>query len=386
MRILLVTLTELLPFALSQVLNQDLDYRAIVVDEPDIAKENLDSDSQLHEKIFPVYELKECIQNNDYDALLFMWEHPTSWYSLIEQIREYGVPYNKFININFSNATREKNFLLERTLRYYKEHAAEFEMFSTGGCYAALGLDNTKFRYKLFNLGKGSQDLYYDCQIAKFLFEQNSRVGGRLKYALIGLAPFIFHYDASKTSYVCSMLQYCVALNDLHNFWLPIEQYKKLFCEEFLSTRLSLENIDLNNPFHQKSSSPKFMTVDARVNMRKRIDIWTKTKSYPETVKQNVKNLDEYITLCEKNNVRPIMFLPPLTEAYMRYFDKEKLDEFYSLVNQLQKKHPSSLFFDGWKLEGFSDEYFLDADHMNTNYAAKFSEILNSVIENLEKG
>ncbi|MBQ7476318.1 MAG: hypothetical protein IJT06_02855, partial [Selenomonadaceae bacterium] len=80
------------------------------------------------------------------------------------------------------------------------------------------------------------------------------------------------------------------------------------------------------------------------------------------------------------------MFMPPLTEAYMRYFDKEKLDECYSLVNQLQKKHPSSVFFDGWKLEGFSDEYFLDADHMNTNYAAKFSEILNGVIENLEKG
>ena len=128
------------------------------------------------------------------------------------------------------------------------------------------------------------------------------------------------------------------------------------------------------------------MTVDARVNMRKRIDIWTKSKSYPETVKQNVKNLDDYLTLCEKNNVRPIMFLPPLTEAYMRYFDKEKLEEFYSLVNQSQKKHPSSVFLDGWKLEGFSDGYFSDADHMNINYAAKFSEMFNSMIENLEKG
>ena len=79
------------------------------------------------------------------------------------------------------------------------------------------------------------------------------------------------------------------------------------------------------------------------------------------------------------------MFLPPLTEAYMRYYNKEKLEEFYSLVNQLQKKHSSSVFFDGWKLEGFSDDYFTDVDHMNLNYASKFSTILNNVIENLEK-
>ena len=383
MRILLVTMTELLPFTLSKVLNPALEYCAIVIDEPDVAKKNLSDFPQLHDKIYPFYELKECIANTDYDALLFMCEHP-SWYSILEQIRVYGVPDNKFVNLNLSYATKEKNFLLERNLRYYKEHAADFEMFSTGGCYAALGLDNTKFRYKLFNLGKGSQDLYYDYQVAKFVLAQNVRVG-KLKYALIGLAPFLFHYDSSKTSYVCSMLQYLIALNDMHNFWMPAEQYKNLFREEFLNTRLSLENIDLNNLFYQKAATVKFMDFNARVNLRKRIDIWEKHKDYPETVKENFQVLDDYLTLCEKNNVRPIILLPPLTEAYIRYFNKEKLEEFYHLVSQLQKKHSSSVFFDGWKLEGFSDDYFTDADHMNLNYSAKFSEILNDFIEQLER-
>lgn len=380
----MVTLTETLTYALTQVLSPELEYCAIVVDEPDIAKKNLTNES-LRDKIFPLYELKECIQNNDYDAFLFMFAHPV-WYILIEQIREYGVHSNKCINIHLSYSTKETAFLLDKNLRYYKEHAAEFEMFATGGCYAELSLDNTKFRYKLFNLGNGSQDLYYDYQVAKFLIAQNSRVGGKLKYALIGLAPFLFHYDASKTSSYVSIFQYLIALNDLHNFWLPIEQYKKLFREEFLNTRLPLENINLNNLFYKKADSIKCMDINARVYARKRIDIWTPQKSYPETVKENVKILDDYLTLCEKNNVRPIMFLPPLTEAYMRYYNKEKLEEFYSFVNQLQKKHSSSVFFDGWKLKDFSDDYFTDVDHMNLNYAAKFSEILNGVIENLEKG
>lgn len=383
MKVILVTSGDVLSYVLTQVLNPELEYCAIVVDEPEQSKKNLADFPQLHEKIYPFYELKECIQNNNYDAVLFMCEN-SAWYTIIEQLREYGVRSDKFINMHLSSATKEQHFLLERNLRYYKEHAADFEMFATGGCYAALALDNTKFRHKLFNFGKGSQDLYYDYQTAKFIFEQNSRVGGNLKYALIGLAPFIFHYDASKTSYICPMFQYLITLNDLHNFWMPIEQYKKLFREEFLNMRLPLENIDLNNLFYQKMTSLKFMDINARVNARKRIDVW-KYRIFPETVKENVQILDDYLTLCEKNNVRSIMFLPPLTEAYMRYFNKEILKEFYSLVNQLQKKHPSSVFFDGWKLEGFSNDYFFDVDHMNLNYAAKFSTILNDFIESLEK-
>ena len=42
------------------------------------------------------------------------------------------------------------------------------------------------------------------------------------------------------------------------------------------------------------------MDINARVYARKRIDIWRPQKSYPETVKENVKILDDYLTLCEK--------------------------------------------------------------------------------------
>ncbi|MBQ9487462.1 MAG: hypothetical protein IJU91_06655 [Selenomonadaceae bacterium] len=385
MRVLLITFSEVVNFALTQVFNPDLKYSAIVVEDTDLAKKNLENLPQLHEKIYPFYELKECIENTYYDAVLFTCENSAVWLSIIEQIREYGVPANKFVNMNFSPSTKDKHFLLERNLRYYKEHAAEFEMFATGGCYIALGLDNTKFRRKLFNIGKGSQDFYFDYQIAKFIFEQNKRAGGKLKYALVGLAPFIFHYDTSKTSFICSMLQYYVALHDLHNFWMPIEQFKNLFSEEFLNTRLPLDNVDLNNIFYQKDTSLRFMNFVARVNMRKRIDVWDKVRTYPETVKENVQILDDYLTLCEENNVRPIMILTPLTPAYRQYFNRKKLDEFYFLLDDIQKNHPDAVLFDGWNLEGFTDDYFTDADHMNLDYAAKFSTILNEFIEGLEK-
>ena len=69
----------------------------------------------------------------------------------------------------------------------------------------------------------------------------------------------------------------------------------------------------------------------------------------------------------------------------MQYFNRQKLDEFYWLVNEATRNHTSAVFFDGWKLEGFTDNYFTDADHMNIKYAAKFSEILNDVIGEVER-
>lgn len=162
MRVLLVTLTDMFPFALTQVMNPELEYCAIVVDEPEPAKAMLKNVPQLREKIFPFYELKECIQNFHYDFLLLV--HP-EWNSLSKKFTECGLPKNKLVSL--SRIHTPDNFLLERALRYFSEHAAEFEMFATGVSYAEYGLDTTKFKRKLFNFGNTSQDLYFDYQIAK---------------------------------------------------------------------------------------------------------------------------------------------------------------------------------------------------------------------------
>ncbi|MBR5914578.1 MAG: hypothetical protein IKZ58_09480 [Selenomonadaceae bacterium] len=50
-------------------------------------KKNLDDFPQLREKIHPFYELKECVQNNNYDFVLLMASHPNVGTALIDQIR-----------------------------------------------------------------------------------------------------------------------------------------------------------------------------------------------------------------------------------------------------------------------------------------------------------
>ena len=164
MRVLLVTWTDQLLQNLS-ILNSELEYCAIVTDEVEIAKKNFERANLRTDLLYSLYELKECVKNFYYDYILCV---ENGWWqtSLSDTLKDYDVPREKILN--FCSLIFTNNFLLERSLRYFKEHAAEFEMFATGISYVEKCLDVTKFKRKLFNFGRGSQDLYYNFQTAKF--------------------------------------------------------------------------------------------------------------------------------------------------------------------------------------------------------------------------
>ena len=207
--------------------------------------------------------------------------------------------------------------------------------------------------------------------------------GGYLSHALIGLAPYFLHYDSSKTFGENSWLAvYAAPLNDLRNFWLPVGKYRSLFRKEYLNSHLPIEDVEIDcvMPFDEYSS--RIMNWLVRIDSRKRIDVW-KDRSFPDTRAENLKIFDDYLTLCEKNKILPIMFLPPMTEGYKKYFNKQKLDEFFSVVQDALQKHKTAKFFNGWALQGFIDTDFLDVDHLNLQGAEKFSVALNDFIEKI---
>ena len=388
MRILLLIFSDILPFALTKVLNPANDYCAIVVDEPEISKKMFEDVPQIRDKIFPFYELRECIANLNYDLLLCVNDLRTQ--NIWQLLKSYGLPAEKFLHVSFANnkenfsmLEKENFLLLERALRYYKEHSAEFEIFTTGTSFVRVSIDTNRFTRRNFNFAVSSQDLYYDYKIAQFIF--NECENKNLKYALIGITPFVFHYDVTR-HYSCSfrLFQYLIAFNDLHNFPITLDKYRNRFNEDFLNTKLDFSGITvesvLGTPLPMQSFTPQ-----SRMFQRSYVELFSQRDGYPETCQEYVKILDDYLTLCEKNNVRPVIFTPPITYCYKKYSNPKILDEFYVLMSESQKKHTSAVFFDGWKSDGFSDEYFYDVGHMNIKGAAKFSTLLNGVIEELER-
>ena len=174
------------------------------------------------------------------------------------------------------------------------------------------------------------------------------------------------------------MLHYLIAFNDLHNFPVPIDIYKKFLREEWLAKKPSIQYVNINGYKTQRVMTQK--DIDSDDGGAK---AW-RNKFHPETRDENIKILDDYLTLCEENNIRPIMFRVPSSEKYMSNFDPRKIEEFEVIVKQALSKHPSACFVDGWKLEGFTYADFYDHAHLNVHGAAKFSAYLNDFIEQLE--
>lgn len=118
MRVLLVTWTDQLLQKL-QILSPQLEYCAIVVDELEPAQKILERVKLPKTLLHPMYELKECVQDFYYDYIICI---ENGWWgkTLSSKVHEYGVPWNK--NLNFCALNLMHNFLLERSLRYFKEH------------------------------------------------------------------------------------------------------------------------------------------------------------------------------------------------------------------------------------------------------------------------
>ncbi len=175
MRILLVTLTEYLPFAITTALNPMNDYCAIVVDEVEPAAGYLEKINYPKNKIFYFYDLPECLSENYYDCVVCVAES-RDWKKLADAVRNAGCPKDKFVNLALVQTA--DNFLLERAMRYWTEHCTEFEIFVTGLSHAEIAFMPKYFKRKLFNFARGTQDLYFDYQIAKFAFDSVNNIQG----------------------------------------------------------------------------------------------------------------------------------------------------------------------------------------------------------------
>ena len=145
--------------------------------------------------------------------------------------------------------------------------------------------------------------------------------------------------------------------------------------------KIPLESFNENKPY---GSALLNTVISQEAILNGGTNNWAK-KYYPKTRAENLKILDDYLTLCEENDIRPIMFRVPVTEKYMKNFNPQLLEEFDTLVEQALAKHSKARFFDGWKLRDFTYDDFYDHEHLNIYGAAKFSTYLNNFIEQLDK-
>lgn len=319
--------------------------------------------------------LEEVAVSAQYDYFL-VCNHESS-----TLLGEIGIPASKILNFSilfFPMQFSEKARLLHRVRQSAPQN--QFKLFVTGLSYAYHGTDLSSYSLPAVNLAGISQDLYYDFCMAKQVLQIPEL---DFSYALIGLAPYSFHSELSKSAENWRIPAYALALGDTHHYPLDSVHWHQMMFPliERESKRIEMETepFSFNDPIGLCAQLDYKMGSKQRLGARKRADIWKK-KRFPNTVKENKIILRQYIHLCRTKNVKPILVIFPVTNIYRQFFSKQLLEEFYTDIEKIRDEEAVTIL-DYFADDHFSQQDFCDIDHLNRTGARKVSAMINESIK-----
>lgn len=376
--VLVAANSRYLQFLLEQLC---LDYvevaRIITADAPFSKNLSIQYGNQVY-PLSPYEELPEILCALSYAYILVCGEEG----HILGDMKRIGIPKEKIIDMEawYTPLFLEKARLLRAVFR--RKDLNDCRVLVTGISYAYFGTELSSYQLTTINAAGSSQGIYYDYQMAKHIFPR----GGGLRYSVIGLAPYSFHFDLSKSSESWRVATYALALADVHNYHVGINTLSGIFYTGFQHALQQVENeekIDFNDPVGSRLQNDYSLTAIQRLMARERAETW-KIKRFPATVEENIDLLLSYLGLCRKRRIVPIVVVFPVSEIYRRYFSTQMLREFYNILHEIRKSNEIVLldFFDS---EEFHYDDFFDVDHLNRAGARKVSKKINDSIMRIEQ-
>ena len=96
------------------------------------------------------------------------------------------------------------------------------------------------------------------------------------------------------------------------------------------------------------------------------------------TRKENGEYLSEIVDILTQNDIKVYFFITPYTRNYLKYIDSRYKPDILNALNNL--KDPVEFLDMNDYSDIFSDEDFIDSDHLNKQGAIKATALLNEYI------
>jgi len=323
-------------------------------------------------EVNPSYSIK----NLSYDFVIIASQFNDEIY---EQLITYGVDREKILQY-YKVIDAEYNYVKE-AIDIFISSDTEYEMLATGISYCNLGLHPLSLDFKCFKFTFGSQDLYYDYNIIKYILDNYKIKCEKIKYMVIGLCYYSFQYDMSLGSMKNKISLYYDALGLMHHN-LSVENYND---DYFHSKRIAdkIFRIGQNGKYvyeyNIKEEVPNYKSKEELGKIQSERDC---NKYYPNTVKENIQIFNQYIEMLIKNNIKPIVVVFPATKYYYNCFSQRIENEFNLIISFMKKKF-DFIYLDFFKSKEFDEEKdFVDVSHLSFEGAKKVTKLINTNIQN----
>ena len=296
---------------------------------------------------------------------------------IVEDVEYCGFPGERIINMShfstipfFSIYNVLKNFSAPKDV----SELNNCTFFVTGVSHAYAGTDISEFSQPGMKLALTSQDLFYDYELAKIAI----RTKKKLKYAVIGVAPFSLYSDLSKSVNVDRTFTYYPVTKKLHNCPVAAGVLAEIFNDaynkayELMNPKLVFNSSMVCNSLNKDFGLNDLMEVREKMGLSDK-------KEYPDTVAENTKILRSYIQDCLKANIVPNLVIYPLSEFYNQYFSRRKFEQLRETLTDFSNEFKIP-FLDFANDKNFTISDFFDVEHLNVRGSKKFSRILDDVL------
>lgn len=329
----------------------------------------------------PVIDIEQ-VQNLEYDYLLCT-EEP-------EEADRY--PYEKILNLHShigTFVTGGYEVAYER-MNFYRDRGP-YDGIVTGLSYIRQGIDLDSIHGHFLNFAIGGQDIFYSYQMFRYAYE-HAKEPERIRYAIVGLSPYIFQYDMSMTDYNAAVAErYYSFLRRMNHFagaWLykgayhyakdRLDQIMKEDFEEIYTT--TEEENFLNYERNLRSVVYDSSSLDEKGIQAEKISIEKEYhKNYPETEAFNIRTMREYLDELKQRQVKAILVMPPMTKLYRKYMSWDMYQDTMRILAKLQEEYAFTFVNLLTDLE-LEDKYFRNSSHLNGAGAVKVTECLNQYI------
>lgn len=289
----------------------------------------------------------------------------------------FGIIEILLLNSNFSYSVQKKQL---------ESMSDSVEILILGPSYSYTGLNPGLFSYNAFNLSNNNQDIYYDFK----LLEKYQPVLKKLKIVIFNIGYQTLDHELNSDSREGKKREsfyknvFDIPRKNAKSFLVDYSYFLNMGFKRGIQHIIGETYKNIENGWYKNNDNNIFSETTDDPDKIVREKLLSANSINRDATERNTGYLHQAIELCERNRIKVLLCLDPVTSYYRHNINDLKYN--FVIENLERIADGRNVFFlNLFSCSGFDDNDFSDMHHVNSAGSLKFSQALNAKTEEILK-
>lgn len=269
---------------------------------------------------------------------------------------------------------------------FLSEHISAIRIWSFGSSHGLYGISPKYFSKPAFNSAHVSQPLKYDA----FIFDKYISRADSLEWVILPISYFTMTSKMETGEEWWRIKNYCIYYDCPYHKWEP--KYNMEIIGNPLSFYKQIKRVGRYWIKGIDDNSCDSLGLDLGFSKTKRGEEWymngeqrakyhtNNIQEKKPVIQENISYLESIIKKCEEKNVSVLLLTTPVCSTYYECVDSAQYSLMTETCEKLEHMYNNVQYLNLFKDDRFFENDFFDADHLETEGAAKLTKILDEYI------